>query len=283
MTKLRIDFAIPFIIAFAIGALVNFVGGKVFDQMETQSEEVVYSDSKIGAAASENVPVVSSIAEMKEQDYFTFHTKGTDDGIYYDKTFYHIYELESGEVVLVTEYMEHKVYVTGESDTWWLDDGYIVMPIGKIVDEPLSSELIAEVADSGHTLTDTSFYIDMTGNFGKFDREKYEGKLELLSFLIGLIVFFVIRYLMISSGLFPPLFPLRFLKSWKKYIVYYGIIYYGEEVDQIHALREQGNFEGAAQKFAKLARIDIHHAREAMNLWNEIYCEGILHLSTTNC
>lgn len=281
MTKARIDFAIPFIAAFAVGALVNFVGGKVFDQMETQSEEIVYSDSKIGAAASENVPVVSSIAEMKEQDYFTFHTDSTDDYIYYDGTFYDIYELESGEVVLVNEYIKHKIYVAGESEAWWLDDGYIVMPIGKIVDEPLSSELLAEIEANGYTLTDTSFYIDMTGNFGTFDREKYEGKLQVLSFLIGLIVFFAIRYLMISSGLFPPLFPLRFLKSWKKYILYYGVIYYGEEVDLIIALRKQKNFDAAAHEFAKLANIKLFDAQKAIiNKWDEIYGEGILHTSS---
>lgn len=282
MHKTRIDFAIPFIIAFAIGALVNFIGGKAIDKMEVQSEEVVYSDSKIGAAATEEVPVVSSIAEMKEKDYFTFHTESSDDYIYYNGICYDIYELESGESVLVNEYYKHKVYASDDSANWWEYDTYIIMPIGKIVSTPLESGLLAELKDNGYTVTDTSFYIDMTGDFEMFNREKCESKLSVICFLVGLVVFFFVRYLMIASGLFPPLFPLRFLKRWKKYITYYGVIYYGKEVDQIAALYKQRNLDAAAQEFATLANIRLRYAKDAINMWNEIYGEGILHTSTTN-
>lgn len=281
MYKLRIDVAVSFIAAFAIGALINFIGIKAIDRIEAQSEEVVYSDSQIGAAASEEVPVVSSIAEMKENACFTFHTDGSMDYIYDDGTMYDIYQLESGETVLVYAYSKHKTFASVESDDWWSYESYIVMPVGKIVDEPLNSELIAKIEDSGYTVTDTSFYIDMTGDFGKFDREKYESRLELVSFLIGLVSFLVIHYLMIASGLFPPLFPLRFLKKWKKYILYYGIIYYGEEVNQIIVLHNQKNYDAAAHEFAKLADIKLYDAKKAIvDKWDEIYCEGILHTSS---
>lgn len=52
--------------------------------------------------------------------------------------------------------------------------------------------------------------------------------LGVLSFIIGTVIFFLIRYVLIASGLCPPLFPLRFLPRWKRFISYYGIVYYDE-------------------------------------------------------
>ena len=120
-------------------------------------------------------------------------------------------------------------------------------------------------------------------NFGRlsiascdFSREDYEFKLELLCFGIGLVVFFLMRYVMIASGLFPPLFPLRFLKNWRWYISYYGVTYYGEEVDQITAYYKQNNMPAAAEAFARLTNTDICEAREAINMWYAISGEGLV-------
>lgn len=277
MKKIRIDFAIPMLIAFGIGSLINFGGGKVLDTLETQSEDMVYSDSEIGAAASKNVPVVSSISEMMTHDYFTFHTDDTfNDTLYYDDTFYQIYELESGETVLVDEYFYHSYYDHDDSEDSYFSNSYQVLPIGRVVSEPLDEELIAKLAADNITLSDTSFYIDMRGDFKDFSREDYEFKLELLCFGIGLVVFFLMRYVMIASGLFPPLFPLRFLKNWRWYISYYGVTYYGKEVDQITAYYKQNNMPAAAEAFAKLTNTDICEAREAINMWYAISGEGLV-------
>lgn len=282
-TQIRIDFAIPMVIAFGVGALVNFGGGKVLDSMEEKTKEVVYSDSQIGAAPTENVPVVSSIEEMMEEDYFTFHV--TDDLVvnnsaYYDGTVYNLYELESGEQVVVDEYYLHSYYDHDDSDSSWWPDTYQVLPIGKVVQKPLPDELIDKFSENGYTITDTSFYVDMRGKFKDFSRDTYETKLEILSFLVGFIVFLGIRYVLIASGIFPPLFPLRFLRKWKKYIIYYGIIYYDENIEQILAYRKQGKYEEAAVEFAKLTNAPIIQAREAMNIWDDLYGEGIMHFSS---
>ncbi len=284
MRRIRIDFAISLVIAFAIGALVNFVGGKVIDNMEKQTEEVVYSDSQIGAAPTEHVPVISSISEMMEEEYFTFHVTDTLSGIhssvYYEGTIYNAYELESGEIVLVDDYYTNSYYAQDEEDEgeWWADS-YLVMPIGKVVKEPIAQEIISELEQNGYPLSDTSFYVDMRGDFEDFSREKLEEKLQGISFLAGFIVFLFVRYLMIASGVFSPLFPLRFLRKWKRYIVYYGVIYYDDSVKQIATYRKQKNYEAAAAEFARLTNTDIYEARAALNYWSEIYGEGILRMT----
>lgn len=107
--------------------------------------------------------------------------------------------------------------------------------------------------------------------------EGYEPKVQGIGILIGLIVFLLFRYLMLVSGAFPPLFfPLRFLPSWKKYIVYYGVLYYGENVNKICALYNQGQMAEAAYEFSILAGIDLHEAERALTFWKRIYGEGIL-------
>lgn len=280
MKRIRIDFAIALVVAVGIGALVNFGAGMVIDALEEKSGEVVCSDTEIGAAAGKGTPVVSSIAEMMEEDYFTLHIEYSfsTDTVYYDDTFYHIYELESGEVVLVDEYYYNTAIQSDEEDTSLIPDSYRVLPVGRVVRKQLDDELIRRVEEEGCTLTDTSFYIDMRGKFGYFSREDYEEKAETVSFLAGLISFFLIRYLMIASGIFPPVFPLRFLKSWKRFVIYYGVIYYGDNMKQILALRKQGKLEEAAYEFSRLAEMDVEEARTVMELWPEIYGEGILRI-----
>lgn len=278
MKRIRIDFAIAFLVAFGVGALVSFGAGKVIDRLEEKSEEMVYSDTKIGAAADKGTPVAYDISDMMEEDCFTVHLKEgrSLDSLYYDKTYYHIYELDSEEVVLVDEYFHNSYYDHDEDDTSFFPDSYEVLPVGRVVMGQLDDELIKMIEEKGYTLTDTSFYIDMRGDFEDFSREDYEDKAELLSFGAGLIAFFLIRYLMIASGVFSPVIPLRFLKSWNRFVNYYGIIYYGDEVKQIVALRKKGKMDEAAYKFSKMVGVDVEEAQMAMQFWSEIYGEGIL-------
>lgn len=110
-----------------------------------------------------------------------------------------------------------------------------------------------------------------------YQREELELTAQYGSFFVGLAVFLVFRYLMLASGLFPPLFfPLRFLPSWKKYILYYGVLYYDENVDKICALYNKGKIAEAAYEFSTLAGIDLQEAQQAMGFWKRIYGEGIL-------
>lgn len=278
MARIRIDFAIAMIVAFGAGALVNFGAGKAIDVMEEKSKEKVVSDSEIGAAAGAGTPVADSISDMMKEDYFTAHIEdGKDlDSLYYDGVYYQIYELDSGEVVLADENYHNAQYDHDEDDTSMFPDIYRVLPVGRVVMRELDEGLIEAVEEKGYTLTDTSFYIDMRGAFKDFSREEWEGRAELLSFAVGFAVFLLIRYLMIASGVFPPVFPLRFLKSWKRYVNYYGILYYGDEVKQIVELRKKGKMDEAAYEFSKLVGVDEEEAQMAMRFWPDIYGEGIL-------
>ncbi len=277
--RIPIDFAIPMLIGFGVGALFNFCGGKYIDTMEVKSQEEVVSDSMIGTKASDKVPVVSSIAEMMEEDYFTFHldysVSGFDKSAYYDGTVYDICELPSGELVVVDDYFYHSSIESPDDDEWSLDF-FEVMPIGQVIHEPVAEELIAEFAQNGYEITDTSFYVDMRGDFEEFDRDEWEDKIEGLSFLVGFIVFFFIRYIMIASGLFSPIIPMRFLRKWKRYIVFYGILYYDENVKLIADYHKRKNYDAAMAEFMKLTGSTIEDARMAMNNWAEIYGEGIV-------
>lgn len=278
--KIRMDFAIALLVAVGAGALVNFGAGKVIDSQEKQSEELVYSNTEVGAAAGEEVPVVTSISEMMEEERFTFHVDniGSSESVYYKGNMYYIYELESGETVLVDEYYQNTYYEDDESDTSLVPDMYAVLPVGKVVLEPLDDEMVQLIQEEGYALTDYSFYVDMKGKYRDFSEEDFENTTSVVSFLVGVLVFFFIRYVLIASGLFAPIIPLRFLKTWKKYIDYYGVIYYDENIEQILALRKQGRMEEAANEFSKLVNIDMEEAQMAMGVWDDIYGEGILHV-----
>lgn len=278
MTRIRIDFAVAFVVAFGVGALVNSGSEKVIDRLEEKSEERVYSDTEIGAAAGEGTPVAYDIADMMEEECFTVHLKeGRSVAALYDKgTYYKIYQLDSEEIVLVDEYFHHSYYDHDKDDTSLIPESYQVMPVGRVVRGQLDDRLIKKIEEKGYTLTDTSFYIDMRGKFKDFSRESSENKAFLATFGAGMAAFALIRYLMIASGVFSPVIPMRFLKSWKRYVNYYGIIYYGDEVKQIVALRRKGKMDEAAFEFSKLTGADEEEAQMAMRFWPEIYGEGIL-------
>ena len=87
------------------------------------------------------------------------------------------------------------------------------------------------------------------------------------------------RYILIASGIFSPLIPLRFLKKWKRFIIYYNTIYYDENIKQILDYRKQGKMEEAAREFCRLADTEMEEAMEAMDIWDEIYGEGILQMA----
>lgn len=311
MRKYPIDFVIPIVIAAAAGALVNYAGGKWIDWKEEQSKEKVYSDTMIGAAATENVPVVTSIAEMFEEDFFTFYCDipmvHLGRSVSYDGVSYTVYELESGENVLVDDYIYNICYGgydAGESSEMGSDSSdfnnimtfepiiskesthhssshtdnvvYDVMPIGRVVKEPVPREIIEQLEENGYTLTDPSFYVDMRGDFEYFHRKDYEENLDAVVGVAAICAFCIIRYIFIASGMFSPLIPLRFLKKWKRYIIYYNTIYYDENVKQMLDYRKQGKIEDAAKEFSHLTAVDMAEAMEAMDIWDEIYEEGIL-------
>lgn len=280
MRRIRIDFYIAFIVAFSIGVLFNFCAGKVIDVLEDKSHERVYSDTEIGAAAGEGTPVVSSIEEMMEEEYFTCYVSGSMlvETVYYNSKSYRIYTLASGESVLVDEYFYHTYYDHNKDEDNTFHGSYKVLPVGRVIKKQLEDELIYKINEKGYELTDTSFYIDMHGDFKDFSRDHFESIALNISFAVGFIIFLLIRYIMIVSGLFPALFPLRFLRSWKKYIIYYGVVYYGEGIDKISALRKQGDLTNAAFEFSKLAEVSQEEAVKAMEYWREIYGEGILNI-----
>lgn len=98
----------------------------------------------------------------------------------------------------------------------------------------------------------------------------------LIQFAVGLLTFILIRLILILTGLFPSLIPLRFLKNWKHYIVYNGVTYCNETVDRIVAYRQQGNLEAAAQEFSTMTNTDISIGRAAMNMWRHVHGEKVI-------
>ena len=107
-------------------------------------------------------------------------------------------------------------------------------------------------------------------------RANYGGIVQCVGIFAGVTVFFLVRYLMIASGAFPPVFPLRFLPSWKRFINYYGVIYYDDNVNKICTLYKKGKMAEAAYEFSVLVGIDIREAEQAMGFWFRIYGEGII-------
>lgn len=224
----------------------------------------------------------------------------------YDGVVYDVYELESGETVLVDDYFynicyggydtdENSEMGSGSSDTYDVmpfgpilgkesfhfssSDTYDVMPIGRVVKEPVPRELIEKFEENGYILTDPSFYVDMRGDFEYFHRKDYEENLDAVVGVAAICAFCIIRYIFIASGMFSPLIPLRFLKKWKRYIIYYNTIYYDENIKQILDYRKQGKIEDAAREFSHLTSADMEEAMEAMDIWDEIYGEGILQMA----
>ena len=106
-----------------------------------------------------------------------------------------------------------------------------------------------------------------------------EQLIMFVKFQVGIISFVVTRYILIASGVFQPLIPLRFLKKWKQFITYYNVIYYDENIKQILTYRKQGKMEEAAREFAILTNTGMEEAREAMKIWDSIYGEGILQIA----
>lgn len=164
-----VDFLIPFFVAAFFVIVTNFLGGKWVDAMEKKADEDVYSDFEIGAAATKNVPVVSSIEEMMQEDHFTFHITETlnyfDSSTYYEGDVYDLVKLDSGELVVVVDYYPHINYDSDEGDEdeeWFIThDVYAVYPIGRVIHKPLPQKIIDDFTKNGYTLSDTSFYVDM--------------------------------------------------------------------------------------------------------------------------
>ena len=293
MRRIPIDFAIAFVIAFAIGSLINFGADKYIKSKENEEVEVEYSSTKPGAAAEKTVPVISSIDEMMNEKVFTFHTDSFLSDykiIFADDNMYYLVPLPYGETVLIDLYFDH---VCLEYDTSGDEDSdepyfsrtprlnrdlYSVMPVGKVVKEPLSAETLEVLEQRGLQVTDPSFYIDMRGEYKDFDAEAFQMKAGMVSALAGIAVYLLVRWLMIASGLFAPLFPLRFMRKWKRYVIYNGILYYDENIKEIHRLHKQGNINAAAQEFCRLTNTDMDEAMMAMGYWKELYGEGILHI-----
>lgn len=153
---------------------------------------------------------------------------------------YHIYTRESGEKVLVDEYFYNSYYDHDKDDHSMFPDSYEVLPVGRVIKGELDEELIEKLEEEGYQLSDTSFYVDMRGEFKDFSREDCEETAGVISFFAGAVIFCLIRYVTIASGLFPPVIPLRFLPTWRKYIVYYGVIYYGDSIKRIISMRKEG-------------------------------------------
>lgn len=113
---------------------------------------------------------------------------------------YHIYTLESGEKVLVDEYFYNSYYDHDKDDHSMFPDSYEVLPVGRVIKGELDEELIEKLEEEGYQLSDTSFYVDMRGEFKDFSREDCEETAGVISFFCR------------SSNILPD--PLRYDCKW---------------------------------------------------------------------
>lgn len=211
MVKMRYDLFICFFIACLLLVSINAVGDHYIDKKTEQStEEKVISADEIGGQADDSIPIVTSIAEMKEQDRFTLQYDDDyecDDYIYADGQIWSLLELPSGENVVADIYTYSIQYIYDDDSMW---DYTKLFPVGKLVEKDISQEMIDAAAEEGYELSATDCYIDMAnGNNKQFDPAISQAVTYILMIVIPVAAFILIHILGVKIGIFPPIIPRR--------------------------------------------------------------------------
>lgn len=207
MTKIRMDFVPCLLIGAALFAMMTFAGKKYVEIANERYETQELPEGEIGGEPSEDTPLVSNIAEMKENDTFYALTEDTQFFMYYlfyDDKDWKAIELPSGEVICARVNYD----ACHDVDSY----RYVQLPVGKIVPFDMPDTLVSQLADERKDMefTDTSFYVDMYG--ARLDSPD-EDEIEFRCNMIGLILFWVGTFgsHMIGAkiGILPPIFPKR--------------------------------------------------------------------------
>ena len=141
-------------VVMALTLIVEFFVAPLFYEGYVKRNTV--PEGAAGSASADDTPVASSIADMERlTDGFTFFTNGTvlnHDTVRVGETIYHYIKLESGEKVFAR--INKKALTDTESV------GIYRLPVGVWREWTLPEELSYFT-----TITDTSHYIDMYGNY----------------------------------------------------------------------------------------------------------------------
>lgn len=206
MTKIRWDFVPCLMIGALLFVLVTAAGEKYAENAYQRWENQEMAEGEIGGEPSEDTPLVTSIAEMKENDVFYVLTKDINFYMYhlfYDDKEWNALELPSGEVVCV------RTNVGACRDT----KGYVEKqtPVGKVVPFELPDTLAEQLEqERGMTFSDMSFYVDMNGERLDFPNDSdIEFKFNVISLVAFLVGFIGSHVLGAKLGILPPVFPKR--------------------------------------------------------------------------
>lgn len=210
MIKMRYDLFICFLISGVLLLSINAISEHYVEKrLEQDKEEKVISAEEIGGVADDTIPVVSSIAEMKEQSRFTVRLEYDWDSnsIYAEDHLWDIIELDSGEVILADVYQPSVQFLENEDRPFYSDELY---PVGQLVKKELTQEMIDDVADEGFELSVTDCYIDMAnGNNNKYDPTVFQAIMSVLMVVVPVTAFILLHIVGVKIGFFPPIIPRR--------------------------------------------------------------------------
>lgn len=149
-----VTFGICIPVVMALALIVEFFIAPLFYNGYVKRNTV--PEGAAGSAAGKGTPVAASIADMERMtDGFTFFTSGTvlnHDTARVGETIYHYIKLESGEKVFA------RINKKALTDTETV--GIYLLPVGIWREWTLPEELSRYT-----TITDTSHYIDMYGDY----------------------------------------------------------------------------------------------------------------------
>lgn len=211
MVKMRYDMFICFFISCLLLVAINAAGSHYIDMRTEQSEqEKEISAEEIGGKADDTIPIVKSVAEMREQSRFTlqFDEDEDDYSIFYaEDQIWNVLELESGETIVADIYRPSTQYIDDEDDYWSYTE---LLPVGTLVEKSLSQEMIDEIHEEGFEVSVTDCYIDMAnGNNKKYDPQAAQVVMYTLMCVVPIAAFILLHILGVNIGIFPPIINRR--------------------------------------------------------------------------
>ncbi len=206
---LRFDIWFSLLMAFLAGIgvewlLERFVIDSAYDSYYA---EKVIADGEIGGQAGEDAFRAQSVGDMQNHETFTIVVEGikyyNEGGAFGGDGYWNIIPLASGERI-AAQLNNDAIQHTGES----IYQGDSILPLGRLVEEPLD-ETLAETLQR-FDITRTDLYIDMKGEGGPITKQSFEEDATLAAqLIIGAAVFAVVHTLGSKFGIFPAFFRFR--------------------------------------------------------------------------
>lgn len=215
MRRIRSDLFICLLLAIGICFGLYKLGDstgiilKLFDSFDNKKVVEIPTD-EVGGIASDELPVVTTLAEMKKADsnftmkmpYVSYLNFGTiDDSEYH----YRVLKIEDSSTVIVARVNSDNLQKEGE---------YYTLPAGTLVHETpgVADLLIDRYGDRYKTITD--YYIDMDGIAGTSKINSgfmafsliITAVIPFVAFLLFMLLIFGLHAIGVKIGIFPPIF-----------------------------------------------------------------------------